>query len=368
MKNKLFLMLLVLSAVLVGCQTDDSIPVDDRLLGQSIIFSHDNPRTGVAYKPNDDRPFNQFQDFYRSNMMVDLEIESTYEIDKIDVVSLLNRELLTTIQVDGTNASFSYPVADLNVPFAQSSPLLFHFYFKDEGVKGFSYPSMKSFTYLVSYDVPSPVTFLRADGSITELKTTPINVGSLAPAPNNQGIISTFKPNEISCLEVENAPFLKFGNNRSFSFSFWFKTDHNISDPALIGTLDWNSSNNTGWVLAYRRGNLRLVAGERGVGKVDFAEPSIGEGGTPWMTGRWHFVTGVFNRAGNASIYVDGNLSAERSMTPANIDNDNPIYINQDGTGSYGDRLGAAYKNIVIYDYALTPTQIQTVYQATKMD
>lgn len=302
MKNKLFLVLLALSAVLVGCQTDDSIPVDDRLHGQSIIFSHDNPRTGEAYKSNDDRPFNQFQDFYRSNMMVELEIESTYEIDKIDVVSLLNRELLTTIQVDGSIASFSHPVADVNVPFAQSSPLLFHFYFKDEGVKGFRYPSMKSFTYLASDDVPSPVSFHRADGSITELKTTPINVGSLAPAPNNQDIIATFKQNEISCLEVENAPFLKFEDNRSFSFSFWLKSDHNVSEPAMIGTLDWNSSNNTGWVLAYRRGNLRLVAGEAGVGKVDFAEPSEGEGGRPWMTGEWHFVSGVFDRSGNASI------------------------------------------------------------------
>jgi len=302
MKNKLFLVLLALSAVLVGCKTADSIPVDDGLLGQSIIFSHDNPRTGEIYKPNDDRPFNQFQDFYRSNMMVELEIESTNEIDKIDVVSLLNRELLTTIQVDGSIASFSHPVADVNVPFAQSSPLLFHFYFKDEGVKCFSYPSMKSFTYLASDDVPSPVSFHRADGSITELKTTPINVGSLAPAPNNQDIIATFKPNEISCLEVENAPFLKFEDNRSFSFSFWFKSDHNVSEPAMIGTLDWNSSNNTGWVLAYRRGNLRLVAGEAGVGKVDFAEPSEGEGGRPWMTGEWHFVSGVFDRSGNASI------------------------------------------------------------------
>ena len=302
MKNKLFLVLLALSAVLVGCKTADSIPVDDGLLGQSIIFSHDNPRTGEIYKPNDDRPFNQFQDFYRSNMMVELEIESTNEIDKIDVVSLLNRELLTTIQVDGSIASFSHPVADVNVPFAQSSPLLFHFYFKDEGVKGFSYPSIKSFTYLASDDVPSPVSFHRADGSITELKTTPINVGSLAPAPNNQDIIATFKQNEISCLEVENAPFLKFGDNRSFSFSFWFKSDHNVSEPAMIGTLDWNSSNNTGWVLAYRLGNLRLVAGEAGVGKVDFAEPSEGEGGRPWMTGEWHFVSGVFDRSGNASI------------------------------------------------------------------
>jgi|GEM_PF-1120897 len=368
MKNKLFLVLLAVSSILAGCQFDDPIPVDDRLLGQSVTFSHINPRTGEAYKPNDDRPFDEFQDFYRSDMMVELDIESTYEIDKIEIVSLLNRELLATIQVDGTNATFSHPVADLNVPFAQSSPLLFHVYFKDEGMKGFSYPSMKSFTYLVSDDVPSPISFQRADGSITELKTTAINIGSLEPAPNNQGIIATFKPDEISCLEVENASFLKFGNSRSFSFGFWFKSDHNISDPAIIGTMDWNSSNNTGWVLAYRRGNLRLVAGEAGVDKVDFAEPSEGEGGTPWMTGEWHFITGVFDRAGNASIYVDGNLSAERPMTSTNIDNDNPIYINQDGTGSYGDRLGAAYRNIVIYDYALTPAQIQEVYETTKID
>ncbi len=54
-------------------------------------------------------------------------------------------------------------------------------------------------------------------------------------------------------------------------------------------------------------------------------------------------------------------------MTSTNINNDNPIYINQDGTGSSGDKLAAAYRNIVIYDYALTPAQIQAVFQAPKI-
>ncbi|WP_209329125.1 LamG domain-containing protein [Lunatimonas salinarum] len=368
MKKYINLILLAVIAIFSSCQSDDSITVDDRLLGEEITFSHINPRTGAPYTGNDDRPYNEFQDFYRSNMNVELDIESTYEIERIEVVSLLKRELLETLQVNGTSASFSHPVADLNVPFAQSSPLLFHVYFNDRGVKGFDYPSMKSFTYLVSDDVPSPVSFKRADGSITEVKTTTINVASLAPAPQNGGIIATFKPNEISCLQLENASYLKFGNNRSFSFSFWFRSDHNVSDPAMIGTMNWNSSNNTGWVLAYRRGNLRLVAGEAGVGKVDFAEPSEGEGGTPWMTGQWHFVTCVLDRAGTAAIYVDGQLSAERPMTQTNLDNDNPIYINQDGTGTYGDRLGAAYRKIVIYDYALSPQQVASEFEASKIN
>jgi hypothetical protein len=301
-------------------------------------------------------------------MNVELEITSTYEIDKIDVVSQVKRELLTSVPVNGTTANFSYPVSQLNVPFAQSSPLLFHVYFNDKGVGGFNYPSMKSYTFQVRDDVPSPVNFKRANGSVSELKVTNVNVGGLAPAGGNKGIIATFKPNEISTMRVENAEFLKFGNNKSFSFSFWVKSDHNISDPAMIGTMNWNSSNNTGWVLAWRRGNLRLVAGEAGVGKVDFAEPSAGEGGTPWLTGQWHFVTCVFDRAGDAAIYVDGNLSASRPMSAltANLDNDHPIHINQDGTGTYGDRLGAQYRTIVIYDYALTSQQVVAEYNATK--
>jgi hypothetical protein len=77
MKNIYFLFLQAGSNLLVGCKSDDSIPVDDRLLGQSVNFSHINPRTGESYKPNDDRPYNEFQDFYRTNMTLELDIEST---------------------------------------------------------------------------------------------------------------------------------------------------------------------------------------------------------------------------------------------------------------------------------------------------
>jgi hypothetical protein len=53
-------------------------------------------------------------------------------------------------------------------------------------------------------------------------------------------------------------------------------------------------------------------------------------------------------------------------MTPVNIDAGVSVKINQDGTGNYGDKLGADYSAVTFYNYALTASQVTDIFNAGK--
>lgn len=350
--RKIFTFLFIaITIAFLGC-TDEENKVDGRLLGLDIKFKHTSPRTGEVLT-------NVYEDAYRDGDLVQISIESSYEIERIEVVNGTTKTALTTIDVNGTTASFSYPAADLEIPFGQRAALKFHFYFNDAGKDGFDYPSMKSITFNANSDIPSIVNFKKSDGSVVELKTTDYNIVGFAE-DEVHGVYATTIPDEISYLEVENSSLLNFGASRNFSISFWIQSDHDESDPAIMGTQDWNSSNNKGWVIAWLNGRIRAVACDGDGNKTDLRtaeEQSI-------LGADWHFVTVVFNRTANAEIWIDGQLAVSTVMVNGNIDTGLPVKINQDGTGTYSPRLGAKYSDIVFYDYALTEAQIQAIFNA----
>lgn len=351
MKKILTFLLIAFAASFWGC-TDEENKVDGRLLGLDIKFKHTSPRTGEVLT-------NVYEDAYRDGDQVQIDIESSYEIKKIEVVNGTTKTQLTTIEVNGTTATFSYAASDLEIPFGQRASLKFHFYFNDEGKDDFSYPSMKSITFNVNSDIPSIVNFKKSDGTVSELKTTDNNIVGFAE-DEQHGVYATTIPDEISYLEVENSSLLNFGVSRNFSISFWIQSEHDESDPAIMGTQDWNSSGNKGWVIAWLNGRIRAVACDGEGNKTDLRtapEQSI-------LGADWHFVTVVFNRTANAEIWIDGQMAVSTAMVNGNIDTGIPVKINQDGTGTYSPRLGAKYSDIVFYDYALSESQINEVYNS----
>lgn len=357
MKKNIFFILL--SAVLLMWACDDSLPeVDDRMLGVDVSFEHINPVSGESES-------NVFEGLYRKENMVKIALASPKIIDKISVVSTITGDMLETRELKGNSASFEYSIASLNIPFGQSTDLVFYLYYDDNGESGFDYPSMKSISYKIISDVPSVVNFKKSDGSVEELSTIGFNVSEFYELPL-KGVTASFKADENSFLEVANSPLLKFGAAGDFSVSFWVKSDHEISDPAMMGTMDWNSGDNQGWVIAWRNGKLRVVAtsDDPEVSKCDFRE----EGDLiPSMIGtEWYFITVSFDRDEKARIFRNGVETVSGSMTPGNLDNGTTVKINQDGTGDYGNKLGADYSNVVFYDYALTEAQALAIYDATK--
>lgn len=353
MKN--FILFFFLGAILfiISCKKEVEYKPDGRLIGLELTMSHVSPRTGAVLN-------NVYKDYYRKGEQVKLDLISNYDINKIDVVNLNTSTVLSTLNVTGKSTSYTIPVNSLNIPLGQRVSLAFNVYFNDGGKEGFDYPSMKTYNYDVISDVPSIVNFKKQDGTVVELKTTDYNITGFSE-DTKRGIVATFKPSVISYLNVENSSLLNFGTS-NFSVSFWFQSADNSDDPAMMGTLDWNSSNNKGWVIAWKAGRLRVVAGDGAGTKTDFTEPS----GNSILGADWHFVTVSFNRTGEAALYVDGIKTAFATMKPVDITNGASVKINQDGTGTYDPKLGAKYANVNFYNYALSATEVIQIYNATK--
>lgn len=342
-----------------GC-SDDFQKMDTRLIDSEISFMVTDPETGEKMP-------NVFDKAYRSDQSVQIEIESNLPINKVDVVNINSREVLESISVNGGLARFSTPVASLEIPFGQSINLAFHIFFNDEGVDGFTYPSMRSFTFRVIDDIPSNVNLSFSDGRMQELATSIINAAEVYEHPEF-GIVTAFKGGENSFMVVESNPLLNFGANRDFSVSWWMKTDHDVSDPAVMGTQNWSSGSNTGWVVAYNRGRMRFVASSREeetrneTPYTDADTFDVRNEGSPWLDGEFHLVTITAKRGEGMHIYIDGVEEGFGGMASVNLDNGNPIHINQDGTGNYGDKLEAEYAKVVFYDRALSAEEIAEIY------
>ncbi|MFW5757824.1 MAG: botulinum neurotoxin N-terminal receptor binding domain-containing protein, partial [Bacteroidota bacterium] len=260
---------------------------DDRLLGVEVEFSHVDPRTG-------ENLINVFENLFRNDDEVQISVTSTKTIERIEVVNSLSASVISTINVNGTSADFSYSVADMDIPFGESGNLVFHLYYDDAGEDGFDFPSIQSYSFRVISDVPSIVNFKSEDGTVTELRTSDVNIDGFSEDPD-RGIVASFKGDENSFLEIENSPLLEFGATQNFSISFWIQSDHDISDPAMMGTMDWVSSGNVGWLIAWRNGRIRVVAGNGDGIKTDYSQP----GDDPSMVGSdWHFITVTFDRNG----------------------------------------------------------------------
>lgn len=360
MKNNMLILIGALTLLAFVSCDDNFQELDTRLLGLELVFKHRSPASGEMLA-------GVFEDVYRSDESVEIELESNYPIDHIDVVNLTTKELLTTLEPTGSIAAFNFPVAELGVPFGQSVTLAFHVYFDDAGQDGIDYPSQKTYTFKVIDDIPSIVSFQYENGDRVELKTTSVNVKEVYEHPE-RGIVTAFKGGEGSYLTVEPSSLLDFGANRDFSVSFWVKSDHNISDPAMMGTMDWSSSSNTGWLLAWKRGQLRLVATSREDDvKNDVSNSAdlfdVRNDGSPWLDGEFHFITCTFKRGEEMVIYFDGLPTVSTVMDAVNIDSGMPVHINQDGTGSYGDKLEAEYSDVVFYDYALSPAAVLDLFE-----
>ncbi len=353
MKQQLILLLSLLSCTFFACQKEKTYKPDGRLVGLETTLTHTSPRTGQVQT-------NVYKDYYRKGETVKIDLNSNHDIAKIDVVNLSTAQPITTIQVGGKTASYSVPVNNLNIPLGQRASLAFNVYFNDNGKDGFDYPSIKTYNFDVISDVPSIVNFKKKDGTTTELKTTDYNIGGFSEDVK-RGIVASFKPGVISYLDVENSNLLKFGATSNFSVSFWFQSNESTDDPGLMGTLDWNSSNNKGWLIAYLGGGLRVVVGNGEGVKTDFRQTTVSVKSTDWQ-----FVTVTFNRTGNAEIYVNGVSVAFAAMVPVDIDNGKSVKINQDGTGSYSPRLGSKFANVNFYNYALSAAEVLQAYNASK--
>jgi len=150
----------------------------------------------------------------------------------------------------------------------------------------------------------------------------------------------------------------------SLTVTAWFRS-HGLQsgDPVIVGNKDWVSGGNPGWLLLANEGednsfgtNYASTVGDR----IDLEDIAYTDTG-------WWFLAAVFDAQGVATLYA-GNDAGQlhwialdaRDVGP--LSSTMPINVGQDGTGSYGHNLGGDVDDLALWERALNPSEISSLY------
>ncbi len=160
-------------------------------------------------------------------------------------------------------------------------------------------------------------------------------------------------------------------NVMDFSVSFWVNYTHSTDDQPFISNKNWASGGNVGWVIAsLSGGNFKWnYRDDGGSARRDAAA------GNTVRDGAWHQIAVTFQRAANASIYVDGQLVNATSIAPdagfpvGSVDTAGSGYkinLGQDGTGVYTDNgiaeIDMLMDELGIWNRVLTAAEVTEIY------
>jgi len=154
---------------------------------------------------------------------------------------------------------------------------------------------------------------------------------------------------------------------RDMTISAWVKTSY-TGDYSFFVSKSYYGAGNYRYSLytSPTTGNVGIFIQGNGGSDVMF------NGNAVVADGNWHFVTFVFNRSGNAQIYVNGVYDTSQTISQwngVNFDSNHPFRI-----GSYtdSDNIGIKYPfngiidEVRIYNRILTPAEIATLAGLTQ--
>jgi hypothetical protein len=150
-------------------------------------------------------------------------------------------------------------------------------------------------------------------------------------------------------VRVASASPYQFGSAQDFTIECRVKMPTSWSgDPVFVGTKNWNSGLNPGWVLSTTTsgGNWKFNIGD-GVDRIDL-------NGLPISDGQWHHLAVTCDRDGEVRIFQDGLLLRSAAMTTiGDVATALQLCIGQDGTTTYGTSLTGTVSDVRIWNVAL---------------
>lgn len=156
---------------------------------------------------------------------------------------------------------------------------------------------------------------------------------------------------------------IDFGSTEDFSVSFWAKITSLSGDPGLIGNKDWDSGGNPGFVIFTTSGR-RARWNYR---NSDSARVDSNVAPEAFPVDQWSHVVVSYDRGGNATTYVNGNLIDTRALGPNGTTfqaDGMSLNIGQDGAGDYSSDQVAAYDEVAIWTRAITQQEAALIYQS----
>lgn len=165
-----------------------------------------------------------------------------------------------------------------------------------------------------------------------------LNVESMAL----KGVLSGFDYNSINhglainggtahgLIPHDNA--YNYGQTKDFTVELWVKAGVQSGDPAIVANKDWSNGRNKGWAIsAYQGSRWRFNIGD-GTDMMNVIGGIIGDN-------QWHHIAAAVDRDYGIVLYQDGIIvgidTSNTILTINNIDNNMPIGVGQDATGSY---------------------------------
>ncbi|MFN0067379.1 MAG: LamG-like jellyroll fold domain-containing protein [Limisphaerales bacterium] len=157
---------------------------------------------------------------------------------------------------------------------------------------------------------------------------------------------------------------LPFGVSSNFTVAFWVRVERLAGDPSFVANKNWGSGGNTGWTI-----------GSQGDGRIEWnykrSAPSrkdldLTSRGNLLNNGQWNHVVVVWNIAGDAVTYWNGEKVDVRAIGPADGDiADAALALNlgQDGTGQYTDGdWDGLLDDVAVWDRSLTDDEVLTLF------
>jgi len=338
-KIKYFTLLIITLLVCTNCDEDayDVVQVQHIYPEAEMMYPY-NPETGVSFTADEvlALDYNPLKEgYYTKGEQVILNVRTSTKPSKVSLIKGedSNRMEITDV-VENAGVYLITLDATLEALGVESGKTM-------------------GLAFEISYNTPSP------QGLLQEHVTYKVH-RRLDPRTFNS---FTFFDNEVQTFTVagdevlldQGGVDLSFRYEGDYSVSIWVNTTATNSDPSMIGDKNWNSGSREGFVFAFRGGDWKLNIGD-GSNRVDIS-------GTPINDGNWHLLTATFDRDGDAVIYQDLVEIDRKDMSAiGNMDSGMPIYVGQDGTGTYGKVFIGQTREVYFHDVALTKDELKKIF------
>lgn len=182
-------------------------------------------------------------------------------------------------------------------------------------------------------------------------------------------------PDDIAGGSSDGEQYINFGTPEDlqfgtgdFSVAFWYKSDRSAAthkEGAIISNKDWGTGDNQGINFGDMNQGINLNYRAGGSGRKETDRYS------EIMDGKWHFITGTFDRDGYMTLYVDGVLPTEGNGYQANApqvsiaDQQESVdyadfVIGADGNGKYSLQNGYI-DELSVFREVLTQDQVKAL-------
>lgn len=363
MKNFKYICLLcgVIIFTLAACTKEEDGWADPRYLENfELYIDHTNPKTGLAYTPEElaELAYDPGErESYSEGQLVDLTLVTAKRPREVSVrlgTDLSELDLITEFSSSGNSfrsKNFTATLEDLGLlEDGDKTTLKFSIIYED-GAIGSIFFDVRRIKFVDPSTVIDYFVYLKKSTGETIGLLTDDKVTSREKDPEVGTIIALNGLNDQ--VEITNIPDLNFRYTDDFSVGLWVNTTATNSDPSIIGDKDWGSGSNPGFVFAFEGDTWKMNAG--GLSRIDIDGGVINDG-------NWHFLAATFDRDGNATIYQDGVSMGSTDMSGVgDMSNGNPIRLAQDGTGAYGDWFAGLIGEVYIYDYVLSGEEIANI-------